>query len=330
MKKFIIVYGFIGIILVVLLICFSNTGLPEINQALYNKAYRFSDRVTEEIWPGYDFKSYPVAIRKGNTDYVFHADEFSKREAALPIIAATAYKHDGEIIIFMPSKADMDFLGQIAEGLSESQEQFFITGFTLDKKGISDNRYIAILFHEGLHAYQLENFEDNLFNSLWGGADENEEVLRLVDTDAAIKNLYARENEALADLVQLQDSGELKGKISRYLTIREERMQAFRQKFGDEKTNLLMVLENYYEKVEGTARYTEAQVAKLLGDDDLYREYIQNLQVNMDGKEKYYRSGMAMCLIFDELNTPWKEEVFGKPDSMCELLTKYWRVLDEQ
>lgn len=330
MKKFMVVYGLIGIILVVLLICFSNAELPEINQALYNRAYQLSDRVTEEIWPGYEFKSYPVAIRRGNTDYMFHADKYSKREAILPIIAATAYKHEGEINIFMPSKLDMDSLGQIAEGFSESQEQFFITGFTIDQKGISDNRYIAILFHEGLHAYQLKYFEANLFGSLSGDADENEEVLRLVDTDTTIKNLYARENEALVDLIQLQDKGELKEKISRYLTIREERMQVFQQTFGDGKANLLTMLENYYEKVEGTARYTEAQTAKLLGDDDLYREYIQSMQVSMDGKEKYYRSGMAMCLIFDELNNSWKEEVFSTPDSMYELLTEYWRVLDEQ
>ena len=166
MKKFLIVYGLIGIILVTLLICFSSTELPEINQTLYIQATQLSDRVTEEIWPGYSFKSYPVAIRKGNTDYVFHGDKCIKRKAALPIIAATAYKHEGEINIFMPSKADMDSLGQIAEGLSESQEQFFITGFALDKEGISDNRYVAILFHEGLHAYQLEHFKDNLFNAM--------------------------------------------------------------------------------------------------------------------------------------------------------------------
>lgn len=330
MKKFIIVYGLIGTILVILLICFSSAELPEINQTLYSKAYQLSNNVEEEIWPGYSFNSYPVAIRKRNTEYVFQADKYIKRKAVLPIIAATAYKHEGEINIFMPSKADMDSLGQIAEGLSESQEQFFITGFTIDKKGISDNRYVVFLFHEGLHAYQLEYFEDNLFDSLSDSSDENAEVLQLVDTDTTIKSLYVRENEALADLVQLRDKGELKGKISRYLTIREERMQAFQQKYGDEKTNLLKVLEDYYEKVEGTARYTEAQAAKLLRDDDLYREYIQSLQVNMDGKEKYYRSGMAMCLIFDELSVAWKEEVFSKPESMFELLAEYGRAMDEQ
>src|SRR5690606_27215457 len=102
------------------------------NQMLYEKAYQLSDSVTEKIWPGYEFKTYPVAIRKGNTDYVFRADTSSKRKAALPVIAATAYKHDGEINIFVPSKADMNSFVQIAEGLSESNEQFFITGFTLD------------------------------------------------------------------------------------------------------------------------------------------------------------------------------------------------------
>ena len=50
----------------------------------------------------------------------------------------------------------------------------------------------------------------------------------------------------------------------------------------------------------------------------------------MDGNEKYYRSGMAMCLIFDELNPAWKEEVFSKPESMFELLADYGRALDEQ
>jgi len=330
MKKFMTIYGLIGVILVTLLVCFSSTELPQINETLYTKAYRLSDRVAEEIWPGYEFKAYPVAIRKGKSDYVFHADKYSKRKAVLPIIAATAYKHDGEINVFMPSKEDMDSLGQFAEGLSENREQFFITGFTLDNKGMSDNRFIAILFHEGFHAYQIEYFEDNLFNSLPFSSDEDEEILKLVDTDAAVKKLYTQENKALRDMHQMQDKGELKEGISRYLTIREQRMQTFRQKYGDKKWNLLMVLENYYEKVEGTARYTEAKAARLLGDEDLYREYLYSLQVSMDGKEKYYRSGMAMCLIFDELNSSWKEEVFSRPERMVELLDEYGRALDGQ
>lgn len=329
MKKFMIIYGLIGILLVTLLISFSNAGLPEINQTLYSKAYQFSDSVTEEIWPGYEFKAYPVAIRKGNNEYVFQAGQYSRRKAVLPIIAATAYKHEGEINIFIPSKADMDSLGQIAEGLSESQEQFFITGFALDKKGISDNRYIAILFHEGLHAYQLDYFEDSLFNSLSGVLDDNEEILRLVDTDVTIKNLYKEENKALYDILQV-DKGELPDKISRYLTIREQRMQSIRQKYGDRKENLLRLLENYYEKVEGTARYMEAQAARLLGDNELYREYTHSIQVSVDGKENYYRSGMAMCMIFDELNSVWKEEAFSRPESMVELLAEYGRAIDGQ
>jgi hypothetical protein len=328
MKRFIIIYGLIGLLLLTLLICFSTAGIPQNNQMLYEKAYQLSDSVTEKIWPGYEFKTYPVAIRKGNTDYVFRADTSSKRKAALPVIAATAYKHDGEINIFVPSKADMNSFVQIAEGLSESNEQFFITGFTLDSKEITDNQYIVILFHEGLHAYQLEYFYDNLFDALPDSFDERDETLRLMDTDDMMKNMYAQENEALCDILQYQNAGELKEKITRYLTKREERIKAFQKKYGSHKTSLLKVLENYYEKVEGTARYTECKTAKLLGDVDLYQEYIQSLQVRMDGNEKYYRSGMAICLIFDEMNTAWKEEVFSTPESMFELLAKYGRDLD--
>ena len=65
-------------------------------------------------------------------------------------------------------------------------------------------------------------------------------------------------------------------------------------------------LEEYYTRVEGTACYIEACVYKSLLPDSFENNYIETISEYGGGSGKYYKTGMAMCMILDTVNPEWK------------------------
>lgn len=321
MKLFKIIYGAAGVLILTLYLFFGSRGLGQKEKELYQRAYELSGEVESSIWTGYSFKKYPVAVRKGEREYVLQGSDEYKRRAVLPIIAATAYQVDGEMNVFIPSKADLESLGEIAEGLSKGDDTLFISGFSLNRQTISDNKYIAVLYHEGFHAFQMDNYMGNLFNSM--PDDEETRLLKLVNSiemDNYLKGLYDKEREIMFSIINAEDDSNIKEEIKKYVELRQERVEALTVKYGKADIDSLLKLEDYYEKVEGSARYTEIKVAEILEDDSLYQEYLNSLQESASGKEKYYRSGMGICLILDKLDTGWKKHIFSGTDSMYNTL----------
>lgn len=320
MKTFKYMYAVFGLTLLVICIYHGTKGLSEKDKHLYRYAYELSDELEEKIWPDYNFKEYPVAVRKGNYEYVLKGESQGKRRAALPVIAATAYWVKDEMNIFIPSKSVMDSLGQLVEGLSGEEEMLFIKGFSLEKKTISDNQYIAILHHEGLHAFQFDNYSESLFKIMTKEEEERIRLLSTIDQDASLQNLYNKEKKKLVHIIGLENKGDIIEGIKEYIALRNIRREELIKRFGNSKSEELLMLENYYEKVEGTARYIEVKAVELMKDENLYKEYMDSLQETVAGKEKYYRSGMAMCLVLDKLGYNWKEDVFKRTDSIFEIL----------
>ena len=73
-------------------------------------------------------------------------------------------------------------------------------------------------------------------------------------------------------------------------------------------------LEDYYTRVEGTACYIEAYVYKTLLPDSFDSNYIDNISTYGRGSGKYYKTGMAMCMILDTINPEWKDSYdFSEP-----------------
>ena len=73
-------------------------------------------------------------------------------------------------------------------------------------------------------------------------------------------------------------------------------------------------MEEYYTIVEGTACYVEACVYRAELSDRFAEEYINNIGEYRKGSSKYYRAGMAQCMILDKLNAEWKNELdFSEP-----------------
>ena len=75
-----------------------------------------------------------------------------------------------------------------------------------------------------------------------------------------------------------------------------------------------------YELLEGTARYVEARTALALSDEDLYGQYLTSLKETSYGREKYYRSGMGICMLLDRLDPGWKRDLSAGSLPPAELL----------
>ncbi|MCX7922581.1 MAG: hypothetical protein N3B21_11330 [Clostridia bacterium] len=324
MKAFKITYGCIGLLIISLCLYFGSRGLPEKNRELYNRAYSISNAVESRIWSGFHFNQYPVAVRKRSTEYVLQGRKETKREAVLPVTAATAYKMKDGMNILIPCKEDMDSLGQMAEGLSGSGDELFTAQFALDKEAMPDNRYIAILYHEGLHALQLDNYFERMTNILPKHKDDIDfnGMLGEIDGQTGIMDLYKKETKTLYGIIKSKDKAEFKTGIKEYLAIRSEREKAVKSRLGAKKAEDFIRYENFYELMEGTARYMEIRIAEILKDEKLYDEYLDSLQESGTGREKYYRSGMGICLVLDKLSSEWKDDIFSRAVPLSEVLNK--------
>lgn len=320
MNRFKFIYFAIGVGLVLAASLLVTRGLPEADRILYDKACRISTQTIDQIWPGFELSEYPMAIRSGNKEFVIEDGIETSRRPFLPVLAATAYRVEDEINIFMPSSIDMAALGSIMEGIASSREMMFIRGFSLTQNKMSDEQYIGIMYHEALHAFQLEHHELLLFQSIPHGYDENDilELIIAIDEIRPLKKIYEEEMAILHDAVFNPNEH-----LGRYISIRSKRSEMLSEYFGQDDMKKIIFLENYYEKVEGTARYMEANVIMALGNQVLYDEYLAGIKDYITGKEKYYRSGMGMALIFDKLSDDWKSDVFTKPESLFTMLRRY-------
>ncbi|HEX2944661.1 MAG TPA: hypothetical protein VHT96_01745 [Clostridia bacterium] len=319
MKLFKTVYLTIGIVLSAFVLILGMAGLPSEDRELYGAAVELDKRASNDIWPGLNINDYPVAVRKGSSEYVITKNEIQKRKPALPVTACTAYPVNGEMNVFLPSKAELDSIGQIAEGMSSDPQYFFINRFSIESRKLSDTQYIAFLHHEALHAYQYEYFEKQL-RGMEPACEESEIELLLeeADKDPVISSIDAK---MTALLYMLSTDGAREG-ITEYLSARAALMDAYAAKLGQEKTDLIRRYVERTETVEGTARYVEFKTAEALNDKKLMQQYLTGLKEKAKGREKYYRSGMTLCLLLDRYDPGWKQQVFAGPASPAALLEK--------
>ncbi len=326
MRRFLSLYIAVGVALVILAVFFGSPGLDQKDLALYRQA---SEMKGEDFWPGLDITDYPVAIRSGNREYVIRNGKVASRKPALPVLAATAYRVEGQVNVFLPAKKEMESLGNIMEGMMSGGETLVLKGFSMSSEEVPDERYMAFLYHETLHGYQIQNYEGPLFQQIPKDYDERSmlELITEIDKNEKLRNLYLAENKALykavtsqQDTMDKEDSEDTKDMIEKYLALREARNKELSKHFEKDEIQRILWLEAYYEKVEGTARYVEAKVLMALGEKALYNQYIESLKNYSDGKEKYYQSGMGISFILDELQEEWKTSVFNQPETMHEIL----------
>jgi hypothetical protein len=329
MKTFKIVYILIGVILTAGVLITSFTGLAKEDLELYEKACSLEDGRSDAIWPGLKIRDYPVALRKGNKEYVIFEGSVEKRRPVLPVIACTAYPAGDTVNVFVPCKSVMDSLGQIVEGFSSGGENFLISQFSVETKRISENQYVALLYHETMHAFQLSRYEAQIAKMAdWEDEKDVEEMITELERDPSIQALHKKQAELLHRLVTSEDGDPDENDIREYIKTRQETLAAFRLKAGTGKGDMIGAYIDMTELLEGTAFYAEAKTASVLDDSELYEQYLSSLQETLPGREKYYRSGMGICMLLDRVSPGWKDGLFAGGLTLAQMLEKAVEVSD--
>lgn len=329
MKLFKILYLLVGIGLSALVLFYSTAGLPQKDRELYHRAIQLNDSKASEVWPNLRLGEYPVAIRKGGSEYVLRGSEITRRKPVLPVIACTAYPVGDEVNVFLLCKSEMDSIGQIAEGLSSDAQRFFLNRFSINSRKMTDNQYIAFIYHETLHAFQQKYFNKKFLTfqkdsdtADIAGTTEIEELLGKLETDPVISSLYQKQTFLLKSIVGSSKQDLDRNELQELINTREAILKAYETKAGTKNTAGIKQYIDFIELFEGTARYVELRTAVVLNDKRLEQQYLSSLQEMAQGKEKYYRSGMGMCLLLDKVDPEWKEKVFAGESTLEGLLEK--------
>lgn len=291
MKKAIIVI-LIGAVLVAGVIATGSRGISKDNIAVYEKAVSLESE-NSFGFEGFALTDYPVAFYDGDRNYVFTWENgeytITKRAAALNFIVATAYPVEGHYEVLTPTIEKMSSLLVLM-----GQEQ----------GGYGTEEHIATLWHEAFHCFQLTNYKENI-EGICAEADESL-IAEYADKNEAAVTLFRQKAQLLRNAVLCNDIDKIREYIVQYKRLDEERKALL----SDE----VNALEEYYTRVEGTACYVEACVYEMQLPEGFETNYIDAIGEYGGGSGKYYKQGMAMCMILDTIDPEWKQSYdFSEP-----------------
>ncbi len=293
MKKAII-FILIGAALIAGVIATGSYGLSEDNIHIYEQAVALEKGNSNLGFEGFAMTDYPVAFYDGDHDYVIVWENggynIVKRKAVINSIAAAAYCVDGHYEVLAPAVEKMSsLLKMMTTGSAEYGRE----------------ECVATLWHEAFHCWQLTNYYDNIEAICSGEAEENL-IAEYADTNPQAVALFERQAALLENAVKTDDIDMIREYIAEYKKLDEQRKALF--------SGNITALEEYYTRVEGTACYVEACVYQMQLPEKFCSAYIDHISEYGKGSNKYYKSGMAQCMILDTLNPQWKESYdFSEP-----------------
>ena len=306
MKKVVAIV--IGIILVIGVIVTRQHGLSQANTKIYEQAVAMQATVDEIGYKDFKITDYPVAFYDGEQDYVltWQNDTYhiEKRKAVMDSIVATAYPVDGHYEVLSPTVEKMSsLLGLMSVGSAEYGEK----------------EHISTLWHEAFHCYQLTNYLENIEVICPTGVKESI-IAEVVDVNSQAVTLFEQQAELLEAAVKCDELDKVKAYIVKYRELEQLRNQLFSQE--------VLQLEAYYTRVEGTACYIEACVYEMQLPESFWEHYVEGISEYAGGSGKYYKIGMAQCMILDKLNADWKN-TFDFSENMMELIYRELEIQDE-
>jgi hypothetical protein len=303
MKKLKIGFVLIGFVILGLYIITGNYGLNNRNIAIYNSALNLQQKVDTIGFQNFQLKNYPVAFFDGKSDYVFYNGDMTKRKPVFPVFVGTTYKVDEHYEVFVPTVEKMNGLLSVINGISTVKNK----SDELYEYEYAEEEHITTIWHEVFHAYQMTNYETTILslvedNTLLNKKTMEEVIVSEVDQNYEIREYYEQELILLNKAVMAEDIDEVKSIVLEYNELDKKRKALLNKEVQE--------IESYYELVEGTAYYVETLVYQLqYTKEAAYDYYVDNIKEYMNGSMKYYRIGMAKCLLLDRLDKEWKSEL---------------------
>lgn len=230
---------------------------------------------TQTFFPGYDLSRYPVDVYGGNVEYRYFQGHVQKKDRALPIFAMTIDVEENGPVIKVCNLSDMRRISDL--------------GYK-DKEGRRAD-YLALLAHEGFHAFQWDQGYLAQVEALMQESDRLAEALGRLDRNKTYQDLWLAESAALEEWLHGQGGQETWQEAYQARLARQEDLVGV--DLASEVTATIAI----YEKVEGGARYIEDRTrAYALG---------QTYQAKKDpvfrsGKAKTYDSGCLKMALLDK------------------------------
>ena len=290
MKKMIIILT--GIALAAGVLATGTYSLTQKNIDIYERAVTIESSVIG--FEDFAVTDYPVAFYDGEYEYVLTWENgnytIDRRSPSISFAVATAYPVDDHYEVLAPTVEKMfSIMGMMSIGE---------TNYGIEEQ-------VATIWHEAFHCYQLTYYYDNITGICAEDVDESI-FFEYVDTNANAVDLFTEQLKLLEKAVKCDNINTLREYMIKYKQLDMQR-----------KTLLptdVTEMEEYYTIVEGTACYVEACVYRAELPDRFAEEYINNIGEYRKGSSKYYRAGMAQCMILDKLNAEWKNELdFSEP-----------------
>ena len=325
----------------VLFVSWLWTGKREISgedKEIYEEALGLQEQVDELGFGEFCLADYPVAMYDGEWDHVFYDGEIKRRKAVLETFAGTAYPVEDHFEVIVPTLEQFDSLMSLAGGV-----EGMVSG-----SGYGAKEQVATIWHEAFHAYQLtdhavlgeritpEEMQEGLEDRMEGGEEilsEEESIVKEVDENTDVRNRLEKEMGLLEDTVEMLRADTREGNgaadlaehidgiqemVLEYRECRRERMAKMTEAARDAEIRC--------ELTEGTAYYVEYSVYGMTaGEKTCEERYLENLGRYEGGRGKYYRTGLAKCLILDALAPGWKE-TFDFTKGLDEVLTACGRM----
>lgn len=284
-----IIMGILGVILLTGVLITAEYGLSKENIEVYEEAIALQTELKGIGFDGFDIEDYPMAFYDGEKDYVLTREgtgfTITKRKALVDFIVATAYPVDGQFEVHTPTVEKMSSLVGIFGALEGAE--------------YGKNEHIVTLWHEAFHCYQLTNYMPNI-EAFCETAVEESKIAQTVDVNEQAVELYKQQTTLLEKAVKSEEIDKIKEYIVQYKELEDKRNQLLE---GE-----IINLERYYTTVEGSACYVEAKVCKVLEPERFEADYVNTISEYVGGTAKYYKVGMAQCMILDRIAPGWKEK----------------------
>ncbi|MDU7706786.1 MAG: hypothetical protein E7J94_05855 [Clostridium sp.] len=295
----------------------ADRGIGIQEKQIYSKALEEQEQADKLGFSNFRLEDYPVAMYDGKADYVFYKGSIEKRSPVLETFAGTAYPVGDHYEVIIPTLERFDGLLSLAGGV-----EGMVSG-----SGYGEKEPIATIWHEAFHAWQLSHYkilgedlspaemEKELEQSGKETGDSDEALfVKEVDQNKVQKQRLEKEMQLLKAAAEEKDTDKMKAVILQYKELQRQR----RENMSPEA----ITAEQRCELTEGTAYYVEGNILRSLRSEKEYQDrYLDSLDVFEGGRGKYYRTGMAKCLILDRLDPDWKESLdFTK--SLDQLLDK--------
>lgn len=305
-------YGAVGVLLAISVAVTGHYGLSKVNWEIYDTALGLESKMQENGFLGFLPSVMKIRFFDGESDYVVADGNAKKEKAAFDTFVGTTSKIDGEYQVILPTYENFSKMFSIlnnAQAAMEGETKF-------SENTYNTNAHAATLWHEAFHAWQMTNWEKKIDAAYTQAGllpeDSLTDIVRNeVDSKEELVVSFSDEMELLWQAYEAADVEEKKRLVTEALTVAEERKTQL--------SNKAIYAENYFEMLEGSARYVEAKAYCLLEGEMAWREVYLGTFTYENGTGKYYAMGMYKCLLLDELMPQWKD-TFCVTDSLDDYL----------